>query len=404
MKVDYFHEGDIIDSSKFNLEDRDFKVLGKNDSDENDENIAGYKVSNFVGLIFQNDNLIVSFPKNYKVTNFDKDSKLIFDLILNFQSKNKYGFGYNELNNEITSTYPFKAFSEVYQYFQNNGPFISSITLTNHKPPGKINWRETIRKSNNFISNDNTILYPYYYDKKKHTLDFINECMIFCIDYTINKFEKFMHAQPTGLSIGEYDFIKNRYNVAEKLFEIRTITFNDNLINLLDNLVLFFTEFENKATFKLKHYNFHNVWEIAVKKYLNEYFERIENDKIVFSKTKKLSSVQRFNKHTFRPNKANLRHSINPDFYFSDNNNQIIFDAKYKSDIVNIDYKQLMYFIILEEYKAHLKTYSALIMPSNSSYQKIHFKMEESFSHKNKNLVVYELYLNAKEILENYLK
>lgn len=242
-----------------------------------------------------------------------------------------------------------------------------------------------------------------YYDKKRYTLDFINECMIFCIDFTINKFEKFMNAQPTGLSIGEHDFINNRYNIAEKLLEIRNVTFNDNLINLLDNLIIFFSEFENKSTFRLKHYNFHNVWEISVKKYLNEYFERIENDKIIFSKAKKPSNSRRFNKSSFRPNKVNLMHSINPDYYYFDSKYQIIFDAKYKRNIVNIDYKQLMYFIILEEYKAHLKTYSALIMPSYSFYQKVHFKMEETFSQKNKNLIVYELYLSAKEVLENYL-
>ncbi|HGH0895362.1 TPA: hypothetical protein ACJHIN_002020, partial [Staphylococcus pseudintermedius] len=114
-----------------------------------------------------------------------------------------------------------------------------------------------------------------------------------------------------------------------------------------------------------------------------------------------------FNKRNFYPNSANKFHNIQPDYYYREKNYQLIFDAKYKKNLRNIDYKQLMYHVLLEEYDTfdikNFKTYSALILPSKYDYQDIHFKMSKLFSKKHNDLIVSEVYLNIKKVMRSYL-
>ncbi|EIA5045350.1 hypothetical protein RNS23_03110 [Staphylococcus pseudintermedius] len=410
MKIYIKNHGDFIGEwiDKINLEKRDLKYLNDEELEEYDyrPQYVGKGIINFVGIIYEEGNLFVSFPKNFEVSDERKDIVLLYEVLKKFQKQNNKKSLLSDRNNyEIQSNYPFNAFENIYNYFKAHGLIIRHDNRTNKRNKGKLNWKATIQKSNLFISKNKVTLFPYYFDNKSYESDFLNECMIFCIDYTINEFKYLINREPTGLKIEDFDFFNMRKKVISKLKNIRMTTFKNNEIYLIDNLISFFSEFNYKASFKLQHYYFHNVWEKMVAFYLNAYYDTIRDNKLVFS-IERLDKYS-FNKRNFYPNSANKFHNIQPDYYYREKNYQLIFDAKYKKNLRNIDYKQLMYHVLLEEYDTfdikNFKTYSALILPSKYDYQDIHFKMSKLFSKKHNDLIVSEVYLNIKKVMRSYL-
>ncbi|HEL1008815.1 hypothetical protein [Streptococcus oriscaviae] len=313
---------------------------------------------------------------------------------------------------------------------------------------GKIKWKETILKGEFYIERGKIVLYPFYYEKKYNFSVFLTEAMIFAIDYTLMKFKDFIGLPETGREFPEFDFLGNKDYVIDILQSYREKEFKDYKIDLLDALIEFFMSVKVGGNYYLKHYSFKSIWENMILEFLNGNFDSFTDGEL---KLKSNVYKAKFEKPTFYPNSLNDSHYFQPDYYFIDDaKNQIIFDAKYYSNIHGMNYKQICYNMFLEgylgrEYPDNTKTnipypqsllsimngsptddesyygiienerninnivpkyksvFSALILPCERRKRKQHFQLSSIYGKNNPNLFISEEYFNIKEVMQYYV-
>jgi hypothetical protein len=413
MLIDYSRDGEKFDFDRlqkkgFKLHDNDFR---KNKIRNNAGEFTGeYEtVFNFVGFLFNNKNDVFSvFPKNFEVKDINEDSGKLFGVISKHHQKSPDLYLGDEYGERLKSDYPFASFFGVYNHYIRFGLHFEDTKHIKPNIGGKINWKETVRLSDKFVSNNKISIFPIYYEKKYYYSSLLTECMVFVINYTIDKFGVFIEFEKIDIDYVESFFFDDKELIIEHLYLLRQQTFKDNLLILIDHLINFFTELNEGGSHYLKHYAFSSIWEDMVMDYLKVYFKEIQDDKIIFGD--KRDTEINFTKPTFHPNSANRSQYFSPDYYYTEENTQFIFDAKYYTKIKGMDYKQISYYLFLNECrddvtgpKKYFKTYSALILPGERRESKIHFQMDPKFNLTNKNLVISEEYLNIREIIDFYL-
>lgn len=414
MIINYSRDGekfnsDILQKNGFILHDNDFR---KNSIKNNNtgESTGEYEtVFNFVGFLVNDKNDIFSvFPKNFIVENINEDSNKVFNVISKHLQRKPDLYLGDEYGKKLKSNYPFASFFGIYDYYIRFGLHFEDIKYIKPNIGGKVNWKETIRLSDKFLSNNQVFIFPIYYERKYYYSSFLNECMVFAINYTIEKFEVFIKIERIDRDCLESFFFDDKELIIEHLYFLRQKTFKDHLLTLIDHLICFFSELNEGGSYYLKHYVFSSIWESMVSDYLKIHFKGIENDKIVFGDRR--SNEINFLKPSFHPNLENVNHFFSPDYYHTEQNTQLIFDAKYYNKIKGMDYKQIAYYIFLNEYrdaldgpKKYLKTHSALLLPGKKRESKIHFKMDPKFNLTNRNLVISEEYLDIREIINFYI-
>lgn len=366
-------------------------------------------VFNFVGFVSNNDDdLLVVFPKHYDVKNVELDSKIVFNCISkHLQRRPDLYIGNNE-NEMYKSNYPFASFFGIYDYFTTYGLYFEDKIFIKPNTNGKVSWKETISRCDKYVIGNNMILYPIFYKNKFYFANFITECMIFAIDYTISKFGILIDAHPTGEAFPEINIIVEREYRIKVLQNLKQQTFKDNELTLIDNLIVFFSNLNIGGNYYLKHYKFSSIWEDMVAKYLCYYYKGINSsNEIIFDKSspKKLQFI----KQAFHTNDAKPNQYITPDYYGEDGNIQLIFDAKYYSYIYGMNYKQIAYVYMLREIqnslltgKKYLKTFSALILPSETRSTKIHFQLNPLFGSSYNDVIMTEEYIDIKEVMQCY--
>lgn len=367
-------------------------------------------VYDFVGfLVNENNDILTIFPKHFNVDDLKNDSSMIFELISKHMQKRPDMYMGEQYGKKFETNYPFAAFFGIYDYYQKYGLYVENREYIKPNIGGKINWKETNRKAGFYLIDSEITLFPYYYNKKYYFSNFITECMIFVIDYTIQKFDAFISLTPTYERFPEYNFIEECEAVVNTLYCIRQQVFRDNVLEMIDNLINFFTNINEGGAYYLKHYAFSSIWEDIVMTYLSMNFKEVKGNSLIFDE--KSAKHLDFKKVSFHPNAKNKRHYISPDYYCFDGSTQFIFDAKYKNSINGIDYKQVSYFMFLKELRdsktLHRKftdTYSALLLPSEKHYSEVHFEMDTLFSMVNSDIKIIEQYLDIKEVIMYYLE
>jgi LlaJI restriction endonuclease. len=416
MIVRYANDGQAVNKEQLILDGftinstRDFlknnfvdDAYGDTDADCND-------VFNFVGFLVNDSNDVFAvFPKNYMVQEVKEDSGKLFNVIAKHMQKRPDMYVGNEYGKKLTTNYPFAAFFCIYEYFSKYGLYFDNIRYIKPNIGGKVNWKSTIQRSDKYLINGKLCFFPLYYNKKYCFTSFLTECMIFAIDYTLEKFGVFIGLGTTGMQFPEYDFLNGKEMIIDNLYRLRNQTFKDSMLELIDSLILFYEGLNEGGSYYFKHYGFSYIWEDMVLDYLKKYYHEVQNDKLIFDEIKHEQIP--FSKKTFSPNLSNERQYFAPDFYYSDGNTQLIFDAKYYTKIHGMDYKQISYYFFLNECRDHIdanpkfsNTYSALILPAQERSSKIHFKMDPLFNQSNANLVISEEYLDIRSIIELYLK
>lgn len=291
MITNYSHEGKEF--IKQDLHDLGFEINEEKDilketiyDKDTGEPLDEHKYTfNFVGFLINDSNDIFSvFPKHYRVEDPINDSSLVFDLISKHMQKRPDIYIGDEYGDNFESDYPFAAFFGVYDYYQKYGLYIENRNFVKPHVGGKVNWKETIRKSDLYITNNKITLFPYYYNETHFYNTFVTECMIFVIDYTIKKFNAFISLYPTDANFPEYDFLSHKEEIIENLIYFRQQVFRDNIIELLDNLISFFMQLEEGGSYYLKHYTFSSIWEDIVMFYLNKNLDDVVGDSLMFRK------------------------------------------------------------------------------------------------------------------------
>ena len=415
MIIDYANDGQEINRENiikqgFQVnEDRDFRRKYNREENTGEKTDEYIYVLNFVGFLVNDKNdVFVVFPKNYKVVEINQDTTQLFKVISQHIQKRPDLYIGDQYGKRFKSNYPFSAFFGIYEHFVKYGIYFEDTTYIKPNSGNKVNWKQTIQLSNKYISNKKLSFFPIYYNNKQYESAFLTDCMIFAIDYTLNKFSMFIELDKTGKGFPEVDLISGKDEVLEKLYSLRSHTFKDYMIELIDNLIYFFEQLNEGGTYYFKHYSFASIWEDMVMDYLKIEFKEVKDDKLIFDRS--ASKNIKFIKPSFRPNIANREQYISPDYYYGEGDTQLIFDAKYYTNIHGIDYKQIVYYLFLNVYREKLdekpkfaKTYAALLLPSETRSSKIHFKMDPQFNKTNKDLVISEEYLDIREVINVYL-
>ena len=404
----YFKDGQPFDKNwfikeGFIIDDRDFRKT------EIDDLFSGESkplyVVDFVGfLLDENNDLIVSFPKNYKVTDPYNDAKLLFKVLNRHLKIKPTTYSGDRSKQVFNSNFPFYSFFKIYDYYKKYGLPYNEFKYLRENTGDKIDWKATVRNSKKFIVNNELVMYPFYSSVKLNITDFVADCVTYSINYTIDKFGLLLNCSRVENPRLNENTFKNYKIVIQRLHSIYNITFIDNLKILLQNLINFFKEINFGNGFYLKHYAFNLIWEDMVLQYINHNFVGINRNSLQFNENKD-NSIQ-FKKEIFHPNKAIPLQRVEPDYYYSDDNVQYIFDAKYYSEIKKLDYKQIAYYLFLNELDNHSrdrKTYSAIITPSMEDNTNLHFEFNSAYNNTYSDLIILETGLDIKKIMKAYL-
>lgn len=416
MTSDNFNDGDQLsvqifkDLQKkgFNIDSKDFTnelLLEKDGSSDNKVRL------NFVGFTTnKNGDIMTVYPKKYNwEDNTDIDRRKIFRAINKHIQKRPSMYIGSEFEKNISTNFPFSAFFSIYEYFEKYGIHFEQQHLLKPDGTGKVNWKETIRLSRKFIVDGKLIMLPIYYNETKRIDTFLANCMIFAIDFTINKFNAFIEQDKTNRPFPEFNFLLHKEFVIDNLYSIRNRTYRDRTIKLIDDLIKFFSIAESSGNYFLKHYSFHSVWEDMVMIYLKSYFLKFDNKKMVLSDIR-LEIQKKFSKPAFHPNFADQKKSIQPDHYLEEGDTQIILDAKYYEPL-DMDYKQISYLFFLKNRRDQVadppkfsKTHSALIIPYNERNSRLHFEMNPLYNKEFADIVISEERLNINEVINFWIK
>lgn len=408
------HDGTVFNevlasTHGFNLESRDIKEVSVNDPNTGEKTDKSEIIYNFVGFVSNDDNdLLVVFPKKYRMKDKNVDSRIIFECIAKHKQKHPELYIGDDPEIKYESNYPFSSFFEIYDYYKTYGLYFEDEIFIRPNTGGRISWKETISRSDKYIIGGSLIMYPFYYRKNYHFSNFITECMIFAIDYTISKFSVLIDLQEIGCDFPEFDYLGECDYVVNTLVQLRQQVFKDNVLQLIDNLINFYSKVNVGGDFYLKHYSFSSIWEDMVTEYLCKFFKEVNSShSVVFDKNHPSGLV--FQKTSFHTNGANPKQYISPDHYSSNKDIQFVFDAKYYSEISGMNYKQIAYMFMLKDMidtttgnRRYNKIYSALLLPSEDRNTKIHFTLDPKFG-TCPDLVITEEYLDIRDVIEEYL-
>ncbi|MDQ2234439.1 hypothetical protein [Ligilactobacillus animalis] len=302
-------------------------------------------------------------------------------------------------------------FFDIYNYYQKYGLYHENIIETQQGYSGNILWKQTIRNSAKVVSKKGILFLPLKIKKIRPKQVLISEFMSYAIEYTLQNFSMFLNMPGIveNRNILQRNFIDNKDHIIRELRSLRNKVYKDIHKKLVSDLINFYEQLAIGGIYYLKHYTFSAIWEKMVERYLNNHFQDIESNKMIFNKEK--SFQNNFHKEIFYPNKMNSIQNIQPDHYMTRGDKQFIFDAKYYNCVRGINYKQVAYYFFLERLsedaplflkKKYSKTYTALILPGDIE-QKIHFKFNSEFNSLEKDFVILEYYLNVRDAITSYL-
>ena len=402
----------IINEFKLNFKEKEFIY--------EEDNL----IYDFVGFVYKNDKILVVFPKHYmdnlKEIN-NEDIELLFKVIkqynmdLNSAIAEKY-YGYK---NNYKSDYPFEAFYEIYDYYIRYGLYKNNVIRDKANCNNRISWKTTMRKSNIIVSDENLLYLPLYSksEEEKHT--FIGECMTFIINHTIELFPFIGSLKRVNEMSHTIDLINNRESVLRELYVYRSKVFKDSEIKLIDAIIQYLQEIKNISNggaihIKIKY--FEHIWERMINKYLNEYFEGIEvkdiknikdveDVNLVFNNKEKTNKFKFIKDHKLIDARFNDKNILEPDFYFENEKEMYVFDAKYYNNLDSIEYKQVAYTLLYgnRKTKGEKEIYSALFLPGTKT-NKFNVLLDEEFKQQKDgcNFII-EQYLDVKAIMKNYI-
>lgn len=414
LNIDFGQDGDIIrnELSTYNLLPSDMKY----------SKLKRKFVFDFVGFIIKDNNMLAVFPKHF----FDEESELmlnpsqkekeeninlLFKVISKYVSENKnvlLSDKYIGYKDNFESDYPFESFFKVYDYYRKYGIYREEENFIAPDCKGRISWKDTIQKANVVVSNKNLIFMPLYSKKKTSKEAFISQCMVYIINHTLRLFPYFIELQPITNRNSKIDFLANKEYTLSQLYQYKNSVFKDIHKELINTLIKFFEQYNEKANggaihFKINYFDM--IWEKMVNTYLNDCFVKVDKSsrKLIFEKRDKIR--KEFNSRTFDIDSSRHNFKIRPDHYLEEDGNMYVFDSKYYTDITDLNYKQVSYTILLGNSQLGDKKnlYSALLLPGKRE-NGWHLKLNLPYCQLNQGCnYIIEHFLDVKLLMKNYL-
>lgn len=365
----------------------------------------------FVGFIFTENETIISFPKHYCDSNYkikDEDMTLLGKLMMKMISSTK-------LTNEdgTYENFPLNSYLYICNYYKKYGLYSETRNKKEKSYKGRIDWRNTIKKSNKVISGNNLVFLPFIVEKNIYLEVLITECMIYALEEGFNRFGKFFDA---GININKKTnnpIFRNKDIVIRKLNLLRAEYFKDGERLLLDHLIKYFkwsNTSKNRTILVTK--NFESYWESMVQDYISSnLFDVKSSGELVF---KNDCNKYNFKKHiepieSIKVIESGLSRNFSVEYdhlYISLNKVAYLFDSKYYKQIQNLDYKQMAYYFILKSSRNYInkEIINGLILPTEEEYYyRIHLDTRDRKGLL-EDLFIVEHYLNVKKVIESLLE
>jgi hypothetical protein len=180
---------------------------------------------NYVGFsVNKEGDILTVFPKKYEQTSqVEHDRKKLFTSLIKHIQKNPSIYLGEDFEKIVDTNFPFFAFFSIYEYYERFGIHFKEQKKCRPYRTGKVNWKETIRLSEKYIVDYQLIMFPTYFDEKFRAETFISQCMIYAINYTIDKFSFFIDKHKVDRPAPEFDFFKNKSLILEKLHTIKNL-------------------------------------------------------------------------------------------------------------------------------------------------------------------------------------
>lgn len=401
------HDGEPANEAE--LAELGFSALLSDPRDLRTDRFGGRRFD-FVGFVAnKSGDLLAVVPKHFKVRNESRDLASLFAILA--RSSGQASASSTTLGAEFTADYPLAAFMATYDHYRRWGLDIRFDRRFRTAPPGRIDWGRTISRGSWVPARGGPIPYPAIYDSKQRNDTFLSECSIFVIDYTLERFGFLLDLESTGKLRPAFDLDADRDAILARLWSARAQTFRDSTISLIDSLITFFGTARRDVQFVMKKYNFHLIWEEAVRNYLNRHFVGIDEDGAPEFATP--GEGVTFSKRPFNLNRVAPGQKLEPDFYAvsRDGRTQYVLDAKYYTALTELDYKQLSYTLLLDGLlnedgrRRFDRTYSALLLPSERAWAQVHFAPEGLLTDLARlvpDLRITAAYLDARDVLVDY--
>lgn len=365
----------------------------------------------FVGFILTEQKTIVSFPKHYygkhsKIS--EKDISLLGKLMI----KTRYISGLTD-DKGVYNNFPLSSYLYICNYYRKYGLYNKIRNKKEKGYKGRINWKNTIKKSNKVISGDNLIFLPFIVEQNIILEVLITECMIYVLNEGFDKFGKIFKV---GVNINKKTnnpIFKNKDVVIKQLNLLKAEHFKDSERLLIDNLIKYFkwsNSNGNKTILITK--NFENYWESMVESFLNSNLYNVKSsgelilkkDSYNYSFRKEVENIESLE---VRRSKSSRDFGVEYDHLsIKSDGVAYLFDSKYYKQIKDLNYKQMSYYFILRNSKKYIneKIVNGLILPTDKEYYyKIHLDTRDREGLL-ENLFIVEHYLNVKEVIESFVE
>lgn len=375
--------------------------------------------SDYVGFIIKDNFVISMYPKHLiSEKNFKSEGKLDeeFELLSNLIIDLRLNGGIADEMDGITN-FPLVAYKNVCDYYSLHGLYLEMEQNYKYSYGGKINWKQTIEKSNKVISDKNLLYLPFIVENKNSKEVFLTDCMKYILSNGYSLFGRYFNIGIPFYMHEKNNIFNDFSRVIRELKIIKQEYFKDLERKLIDNMISYF-EWKNMEsdTGLLLTNNFNLYWEKMINYFLNKNFDGIVEDskelnlyklnlsnnidKYKFNKVfEKIETDEVYSKGYTRRFKVEYDHiSSLKDMIF-------IFDSKYYKDVKKLDYKQVVYHLILKEKKDYRdkQIINGLILPTSGDYEyKVHLDLRDKLGSLN-DILILEHYFNLKEIIISYL-
>lgn len=378
----------------------------------------GWITSNYVGFIIKDHFIISIYPKHLiSKDEFKEEGKLEeFKLLSKLMVQLRVNDGIiDELDR--TTNFPLVSYQNICNYYLLHGLYWEMDKIYKYSYGGKINWKQTIEKSDKIISNRNLLYLPFVIEKKNRKKVFLTECMKYILSNGYSLFGRYFDIGVPFYSYENNKMFNDFPRIIKELKIIKQEYFKDLEKKLIDNMICYF-EWKNMESDigLLLTNNFNLYWEKMIESFLNENFDGIVEDSKELNLYKlKLSNntkkyrfakvLEKIETDVVYNKKYTRRFKVEYDHIASLNDMIFIFDSKYYKDIKSLDYKQVVYHLILKEKKDYSdkQIINGLILPTSGDYEyKVHLDLRDK-SGSLEDILILEHYLNLKEIIISYL-
>ncbi|MGD1818347.1 MAG: hypothetical protein ACPKOI_00495 [Pleomorphochaeta sp.] len=360
---------------------------------------------NFIGIYATKEFFFYSLPKKYIFTNFKDDVTLIYSLILRY---NKSISSKNDKDTNLDQ-FPILEYIDIFNYFKKFGLYQSTSKSYNKNYKGKINWKKTILSKNSIYQDKSIIFIPPIFTENNSESTFLSYIMDYILFDGYNLLFKYIPKFPKYTK--KYNKLKNDFKksviIKKLLKELKSQKkdFNKKLILNCINYLKWKANFNGNVRLYINNGNY--LWQNMVHKFLNHYFnshaysiEKKYPDKLIFNKNNLLNWISEKKLNIINYDKNNLYIKI--DHFCETKSNIYLFDSKYYSDNLELNYKQISYYYLTKDQFENQEIISALCIPSNNSNT---FYIKKHINRFNiDGLIIFEILINVNWLIKLYLE